>query len=266
MNGLKMRNSGLVLLPLLVASVYSGKILVFPVDGSHWINMKIMIEALHARGHNITVMRASDSWYIEETSLLYTSITLGSSGYFEQEFIQNVISRLLEIMREGSMWARLKLEKEMWDMSLEMFENERKSFISMIEDQELMQSLRDAKYDVFITDPVVMSGPLLGHYLNLPLVFNVRWTIQGEGHFAIAPSPLSYVPLPMLELSDHMSFFERVLNVVMYMITELQIKYYIASNYNELCNEIFGPEVDYFELVQGADLWLFRVDFIFEFP
>ncbi|XP_047007259.1 UDP-glucuronosyltransferase 2C1 [Ictalurus punctatus] len=266
MNGLKMRNSGLVLLPLLVASVYTGNILLFPVDGSHWINMKIMIEALHAKGHNITVMRASDSWYIEETSPLYTSITLGSSALFVQEFIQNVISRLLEIMREGSMWARLKLEKEMWDMSLEMIEKERRQVISMIEDQELMQSLRDAKFDVFITDPVIMSGPILAHYLNLPLVFNVRWTIQGEGHFAIAPSPLSYVPLPMLELSDHMSFFERVVNVVMYIVTELQIKYFIASSYNELCNKIFGPGVDYFELVQGADLWLFRVDFTFEFP
>ncbi|KAG7315516.1 hypothetical protein KOW79_020382 [Hemibagrus wyckioides] len=214
MNGLKMQSSGLVLLSLLVASVYTGKILVFPVDGSHWINMKILIEALHTKGHNITVIRSSDSWYIEETSPLYTSITLPIAGNFDKEFIQNVISRLLEIMREGSTWARLKLEKEMWDQSVEMFEKERRMMISMIEDQELIQSLRNAKYDVFLTDPVVMSGTILSHYLHLPLVFNVRWTINNEGHFTIAPSPLSYVPLPMLELSDHMSFFERVVNVV----------------------------------------------------
>lgn len=52
-----------------------GNILVFPLDGSHWINMKILLEELHARGHSITVMRASNSWYIPEKSPLYTSIT-----------------------------------------------------------------------------------------------------------------------------------------------------------------------------------------------
>ncbi|MCI4393460.1 hypothetical protein PGIGA_G00157800 [Pangasianodon gigas] len=266
MNGQKMQNSGLVLLTMVVASVYTGNILVFPVDGSHWVNMKILIEALHAKGHNVTVIRPSDSWYIEEKSLFYTSITLPIKGNFDQEFFQSVIIRLLEIKREGSMWTRLKLEKEMWDKAVEMVENERKLLISIIEDQELMQSLRDAKYDVFISDPVLMSGVMLSHYLNLPLVLNVRWTVYNEGHFAIAPSPLSYVPLPMIELSDQMSFFERVVNVVMYIVTELQVKYFMASRYNELCNRLFGPGVDFVELVQGADLWLFRVDFIFEFP
>ncbi|KAK3511242.1 hypothetical protein QTP70_033748, partial [Hemibagrus guttatus] len=138
MNGQKMQISGLVLLSLLVASVYTGKILAFPVDGSHWINMKILIEALHAKGHNITVIRASDSWYIEETSPLYTSITLPIAGIFEKEFIQNVISRLLEIMREGSTWARLKLEKEMWDQSVEMFEKERRvNYLELIQAADL---------------------------------------------------------------------------------------------------------------------------------
>lgn len=64
-----------------------GNILVFPVDGSHWINMKVLLEELHARGHNITVIRASTSWYIAEKSPLYTSITLdmneGLENFFE---------------------------------------------------------------------------------------------------------------------------------------------------------------------------------------
>ncbi|KAI5090286.1 UDP glucuronosyltransferase 5 family, polypeptide B4 precursor [Silurus meridionalis] len=266
MNGNKIHNSGLVLLTMLVASVYTGNILVFPVDGSHWVNMKILIEALHAKGHNVTVIRPSDSWYIEATSPCYTSITLPATGNFDQEFIQNLISTNLEIVREGSIWSRLKVEKEIWEKSVEMIEKEKKIIFSIIEDQELMQSLRETKYDVFLTDPVLMSGAFLSKYLNLPLVFNARWTIQGEGHFAIAPSPLSYVPVPMLELPDHMSFVERVVNVVMYIVTELQIKYFMASRYNEVCHQLFGPEINYFELIQGADLWLFRVDFTFEFP
>ena len=63
-----------------------GNILVFPVDGSHWINMKILLEELHARGHSITVIRASTSWYIPEKSSLYTSLTLEMDEGFENFF------------------------------------------------------------------------------------------------------------------------------------------------------------------------------------
>ena len=63
-----------------------GKILVFPVDGSHWINMKILLEELQARGHELTVVRASTSWYIQENSPLYTSITLETDQGLEDFF------------------------------------------------------------------------------------------------------------------------------------------------------------------------------------
>ena len=77
-----------VLIPLLfTATSDGGKILVFPVDGSHWINMKIVIEELHARGHSIDVIRASDSWYIREESPLYSSITIPVDTPFENFFL-----------------------------------------------------------------------------------------------------------------------------------------------------------------------------------
>lgn len=63
-----------------------GNILVFPVDGSHWINMKIVLEELHTRGHNITVIRSSNSWYIPEKSPIYTSITLEMDQGLENFF------------------------------------------------------------------------------------------------------------------------------------------------------------------------------------
>ncbi|XP_062865376.1 UDP-glucuronosyltransferase 2C1-like [Trichomycterus rosablanca] len=266
MNGLKMQLYGLVLFTLLVASVYGGNIVVFPVDGSHWVNMEVLIETLHAKGHNITVIRAIDSWYIKETSPFYTAITLQGKGSFDKNFMGNTVGRLLQIRREGSIWTRLKHDKEMWDTKAEMMENDRQKVLSMIKDEELMQSLKASKYDVCITDPALMVGVIMCHYLKLPLVFNVRWTVHGEGHFAIAPSPLSYVPIPLLEFSDHMSFFQRVQNVLMYFVIQLQIQYFMASPNNALCKEVFGPEVNYFEIVQGADLWLCRVDFTFEFP
>ncbi|NP_001348442.1 UDP glucuronosyltransferase 5 family, polypeptide B3 precursor [Danio rerio] len=256
----------LTLLLVTVPVVESGNVLVFPVDVSHWVNMNVLVEALHAKGHNITVMRMADSWYIKEFSPHYTSVNLKSSGGLSEDFIGPFVSRLMNILREGSTWGRLKLEIEMWQTSLKMIEIEREMITNMIEDQQLMQSLKKAKFDLILTDPAMYGGVMLGHYLKLPIVYNVRWTIFGEGHFAIAPSPLSYVPVPMLEIPDRMSFLERVKNVVMYIITETQIAFLIAPTYNALCERFIGPEVNFGNLVQEADLWLHRADFVFEYP
>ncbi|XP_049325748.1 UDP-glucuronosyltransferase 2C1-like isoform X1 [Astyanax mexicanus] len=266
MNGSTVFTCALVLTSLMVASIQAGNILVVPVDGSHWINMKVLIEALHAKGHKITVIRAAESWYITEKSHLYTSITIPMPGLLDEEFMKGYINRLLEIRREGSMFARLILEKEMWEKAGEMLEKEKKLVMRIVEDKKLVKSLKDAKYDLCLVDPAFLSGVIIGHFLKLPLVFNVRWIAGGEGHFAIAPSPLSYVPMPMLELSDRMTFFQRVFNMVMYTVLNLQVKYFLEPTYNALCDRVFGPGVNYYEIVQGADLWLFRSDFVFDFP
>nr|XP_055062038.1 UDP-glucuronosyltransferase 2C1-like [Misgurnus anguillicaudatus] len=269
MNGQVYLMFGPVFLTLLVMTlpvVHSGNVLVFPVDGSHWVNMKILIEALHSKGHNITVMRMSDSWYIKESSPLYTSITLKNAGGFDEEFLQGFTSNMLNILRDGSTWARLKLEIGLWQGFLEMNKAECDLIVNMLEDQQLMQSLKESKYDLMLTDPAMFGGVILGHYLKLPIVYNVRWAVYSEGHFAIAPSPLSYVPSPIIELSDRMSFFERVKNILMYTISETQVALMIAPYYNKISERFIGPGTSYFTLIQGADLWLHRVDFIFEFP
>ena len=83
------------LMPLLITpSCNGGKILVYSMDGSHWLNMKIMIEELHARGHSIDVIRPSTSWYIEEVSPLYDSINIDQTKHYEgliQGFFENHI-------------------------------------------------------------------------------------------------------------------------------------------------------------------------------
>ncbi len=39
------------------------------------------------------------------------------------------------------------------------------------------------------------AGIFLAHKLKLSMVYNVRWTTPEEGHFEIALSPLSYIPI-----------------------------------------------------------------------
>ncbi|XP_037633819.1 UDP-glucuronosyltransferase 2A2-like [Sebastes umbrosus] len=247
--------------------VKGGKILVYPVDGSHWINMKVLVEELHSRGHELTVMRSLDSWYIKQESHLYKSITINSSSGFDEEGFGLFVTKMVNMRRHGaSLWARISVEYELVEQFYQLNKQLIQMMGEMFENTKLMQSLRDAKYDMVLTDPAIGAGVLLGSRLGLPLVFNVRWTIQGEGHYAIAPSPLSYVPIPGSELTDKMTFPRRIKNLFYFFFTRLQIWYVTEPNYTPFVHRYFGNDVHYMELFQAADIWLMRNDFIFEFP
>uniref|UniRef100_A0A3Q4BEG4 UDP-glucuronosyltransferase n=1 Tax=Mola mola TaxID=94237 RepID=A0A3Q4BEG4_MOLML len=65
---------------------------------------------------------------------------------------------------------------------------------------------------------------------------------------------------------DKMDFFQRINNIICHGM--LVYMYYFVSNppHQAVCNHYFGPDVDVLSLMQGADIWLMRVDFTFEFP
>uniref|UniRef100_A0A3Q1I266 UDP-glucuronosyltransferase n=1 Tax=Anabas testudineus TaxID=64144 RepID=A0A3Q1I266_ANATE len=243
-----------------------GKVLVFPVDGSHWINMEVIIKDLHSRNHQVTVLRPSDSWYIKPDSPHYKTITINSSAGFDEKGFESFVNTLTMLREDASLWSRISIE---YNMMIDMYEIHKKllqTVEGVFENSKLMQSLHDAKYDLLLTDPVYGGGVLLGHRLGLPLVFNVRWTIHSEGHEAIAPSPLSYVPIPGAMLTDKMTFTQRLKNLLFYFFTCLKIWYIVDPIYQPFVHRHFGSDVHYMELFQSADIWLMRNDFTFEFP
>uniref|UniRef100_A0A3B5R5A2 UDP-glucuronosyltransferase 2B31-like n=2 Tax=Xiphophorus maculatus TaxID=8083 RepID=A0A3B5R5A2_XIPMA len=247
--------------------VNGGKVLVFPVDGSHWINMNVIIEELHARGHKVTVLRPSDTWYIKPDSPHYKAITINLSAGFDRQNFGSYVMKTINMRRHGSsVWSRISLEYDLLQTFYQMGKQVLQMVEGIFEDKALMQSLRDAKYDLVLTDPAIGGGVLLGHRLGLPLVFNVRWTIQGEGHQAITPSPLSYIPVPGSEVTDKMTFMQRVKNFLYYIFTCFQIWYVVEPSYKPFVHRHFGSDIYYMELFQSADIWLMRNDFTFEFP
>ncbi|XP_037553489.1 UDP-glucuronosyltransferase 2A2-like [Nematolebias whitei] len=246
---------------------HTGKVLVFPHDGSHWVNMRVLVEELHLQGHAVTVIRAADSWYISETSPHYEAVTVNFAAGGDEDFYRLFVSQVIKIKRSnGSAWARFALDMELKNKFFEFHRKICEMIVYMFENEHLMRSLRETKYDAVLTDPANGGGVFLARYLGLPIVFNARWTVHGEAHFAIAPSPLSYVPLPPSELTDRMTFFERVRNVIFYTMRMHLYKQVVGPHYSALSKRYFGPDVDYFSLFQAADLWLMRVDFVFEFP
>ncbi|KAL6489151.1 hypothetical protein MHYP_G00028920 [Metynnis hypsauchen] len=248
----------------------AGKVLVFPVDGSHWINMNVMIEGLHARGHEVTVVRTSTSWYIKESSPHYKSITvtLPKAVFTEDpDFFVSFLSKMLEINRQGgSPLAFMKFFWEMFSTLAEIHQQASQLVVEMLENKALMEELLATHYDVALIDPGIPAGVLVAHKLELPIVFNVRWITSGEGHFVVAPSPVSYVPTSGCAVSNQMTFGERVKNVLHYILNVCSDRFIVTPPYNALMTRYFGPDANFYHLLQGVDLWLMRVDFVFEFP
>lgn len=239
--------------------------MVFPMDGSHWIQLKVLVEELHSKGHDITVLRPEDSWFIKE-SPHFKTINIKPMSSSEKK-MTDFAAKLAQLrLKQSTIWDHVSTVFEVLNYMYQKHKNVVEVVGEMFENKTLMQQLRDAKYDLVLTDPVLGAGVLLAHRLDLPLVLLARGTVAGDSHSLIAPSPLSYVPVLMAELSDKMTFIERVKNMLNYGLITLQVRYVTESNYNPIVHHYFGPDVHYTELFQAADIWLMRLDFTIEYP
>lgn len=176
--------------------------------------MRVLVEELHSRGHHVTVIWAADSWYISQTSPHYQSVTLNVAFGANDSFFHHFVGEVIKIKRsKGGAWSRFDMElKNNYELHRKICD----AIVHMFENKELIHCFLDSKFDLVLTDPANGGRVLLALYLRLPLVFNARWTVHGEAHFAVAPSPLSCIPLPPSELSDKMNFFDRVQNMLFY--------------------------------------------------
>uniref|UniRef100_A0A147A2Y0 UDP-glucuronosyltransferase n=1 Tax=Fundulus heteroclitus TaxID=8078 RepID=A0A147A2Y0_FUNHE len=246
---------------------HGGRILIVPLEGSHWVNMDIMARALHAHGHSIDVLKTNKSWYIKDDSPNYKTITVPVARAFNHDFIDPIVREIFEIERGKSfVMSFINLRVAMFKAMFDMHGIMSKMASIMLEDEMFMNSLKAKKYDLVLTDPAWGAGIILAHALHLPLVYNVRWVTSGEGHLTLAPSPLSYIPITGSGLTDKMTFLQRVKNLFFYAIWKAQDAFLIEPQYQAVCDKFFGPEVRYRDLLRGADLWLMRVDFVFEYP
>lgn len=259
--------TGLCFLLLSPTGCSGSKILVVPVDGSHWINMEVLLRELHARGHNITVLRSAKSWYIPSNSTIFTSINV---PMLEDEADMNYYNKmLLDVMecRRLPTFVRTFCQRHLITSMLTTgHEILARAAATMIDDPVFIKNLQDEKFDLMLTDPALTLGVLLGSYLKLPMVFNVRWINNGEGHFTIAPSPVSYVPVPGSELHDQMDFLQRINNMLHYLLSVVEQHLIINPAYSDLLQRHFPPGTDLLSLQLSGDIWLVRTNFVFEFP
>ncbi|XP_050925056.1 UDP-glucuronosyltransferase 2C1 [Lates calcarifer] len=259
--------TGLCFLLLKTTCCSGSRILVVPVDGSHWINMEVILRELHSRGHNITVLRSAKSWYIPSNSPIYTSMNVSMlEDDADKNYYNKMLQDVMECRRSLSFKRTFCQQHLITSMLAQGHKILARATATMLDDPVFMKKLQDAKFDLMLTDPALTIGVLLGSYLKLPMVYNVRWINTGEGHFTIAPSLISYVPVSGSELHDQMDFLERTKNMLHYLHSVVEQHFIINPAYSDLFQRHFPPGTDLLSLQRAADIWLLRADFVFEFP
>uniref|UniRef100_A0A5F5Q1W4 UDP-glucuronosyltransferase n=1 Tax=Equus caballus TaxID=9796 RepID=A0A5F5Q1W4_HORSE len=185
----------------------TGKVLVWPMDFSHWINLKVILEELHLRGHEITILVPSPSLMMDHTKIPFNVEVLQLSVTKEvlmEEFNTDLYSVIFELPRL-SWWDMLT---KLAEMNERFFRTLKRVCDSAITNKELLSRLQAAKFDICISDPLSFCGELLAELLNIPFMYSFRFS---EGNVIERlcgglPTPSSYVPGSTTGLTDNMTF------------------------------------------------------------
>lgn len=239
----------------------TGRLLVVPMDGSHWTMMKAVAEELGRRGNTVLVLMPEVSLRLD-SGKHYRSKTF-PVPYTKDHLNQMTKNSMKLIGSTAGLLERISgTFKHMGDiMNLIISTSE-----SLLFDHELVEFLRKQEFDAVLTDPVMPSGPILAFNLSLPAIYMLRGLPCGMDATATAcPNPPSYIPRFFTKYTDCMCFTERVLNMVVYMLEPVMCKLLYGWS-DDVASRFLQRSISMSEILNKAAMWLLRYDFIMEFP
>ncbi|KFP31628.1 UDP-glucuronosyltransferase 2A2, partial [Colius striatus] len=246
-----------------------GKVVVWPTDASHWINVKVVLEELIGRGHEVTVLVPSSNLLIDyrDTSSPFTFEVLQVP--FTQEKLYALMDDFISFWTNEA--SNLFPWEIMWRMKkdLKVFANMSKETCdTLVTNSELVAKLQQAKFDILIADPLCIGGELVAQILEIPFVYTFRFS---EGNVVERlcgglPSPPSYVPASTIGLTDQMSFLERLKNFLFYSYMDLSFFKFWSDELDGYYSNVLGRPTTLCETMGKAEIWLIRTYWDFEFP
>ncbi|XP_012785879.3 UDP-glucuronosyltransferase 1A1 isoform X2 [Ochotona princeps] len=252
---------GLLLCVLSPTVCHASKLLLVPVDGSHWLSMLGLIQQLQQKGHEIVVVASDASLFIKEGA----SYTLKKYPVpFQREEVEESFLMLGRLVFENASFLQRVVttyKKVKKDSALLL-----SACSHLLYNKEVMASLEESSFDAVLTDPFLPCGSIVAQYLALPAVFFLNALPCGMDFKGTqCPNPLSYVPRMMTSASDHMTFLERVKNMLVALMENFMCDV-VYSPYASLASEVLQRDVTIQELVSLASVWLVRGDFVKDYP
>ncbi|XP_037685854.1 UDP-glucuronosyltransferase 2A3-like [Choloepus didactylus] len=267
--GIEKRVLALLLLQLCcVGCGLGGKVLVWPFDMSHWLNMKIILEELTARGHEVTVLVPSDNFIMNHDKPSTPNFKLVPVPNGGQRFM-NIINECLDVsvnvMPKLSFWQSAMI---LQDMFLQSTGEIKILCENVVHNQTLMKKLKETNYNVMIIDPFMPCGELVAELLAIPFVHTLRASVAGvlEKYCGKLPAPPSYVPVPTSGLGDKMTFLERLKNLLISLFFDFWFQSYDVQFWDQFYSEALGRPTTLCETVGKAEIWLIRTYWDFDIP
>ncbi|CAH2301631.1 UDP-glucuronosyltransferase 2C1-like isoform X1 [Pelobates cultripes] len=246
----------------------SEKVLAWPTDGSHWLNLNMILEELAHNGHEVTVLVPSGNMKMDlrKASPIKTELfPVQFSKEQNEKLLDDFFHLWIYELQNMSFWESYAQMKEIM-MEFQLLE--KYTCDGVVKNRELIHKLQAAKFTVLVSDPMAPCGELIAEILQIPFVYTFRFSMANTyerlcGHL---PSPFSYVPGSTVELTDKMSFIERLKNSMFYLFQDVTFYTETSTFWNEYFSEILGRPTSLCEIMGKAEIWLIRTYWDFEYP
>ncbi|XP_045690556.1 UDP-glucuronosyltransferase 2A1 isoform X2 [Phyllostomus hastatus] len=252
----------------LVGITLGGNVLIWPVEGSHWLNIKIIIDELIKKQHNVTVLASSASLYIKPIhtpSLTFEVYKVAFGPEITAEVIRSFVLTWLENRPSPStIW---RFYHEIGKVLEDFHKMCRENCDGVLKNQKLMEKLKKSKFEVLVSDPVFPCGDIIALKLGIPFMYTLRFSPAStvEKHCGKTPYPPSYVPAILSELTDQMPFTDRIRNFISYHLQDY-IFDSLWKSWDSYYSEALGKPTTLCETMGKAEIWLMRTYWDFEFP
>ncbi|NXP16877.1 UD11 glucuronosyltransferase, partial [Scytalopus superciliaris] len=239
----------------------AGKLLVVPMEGSHWLSMKEVLTELSRRGHQIVVV-APDNKILIDSSESYNLKTYPVP--FKKEEMEALMRSFgPKCFRADPFPIRFWNTLQDFRKSASMFEA---SCRALLYNEEMMSYIRDSKFDAVFTDPFNPCGQIVAVHFSIPSVFFMRGVPCAlDIQAAQSPDPPSYVPRMFSLHTDRMTFPQRVKNFLLFLSESFSCSV-AFSPFEALASEFLGRPMTMAQLLSHGSVWLKRLDFAFDYP
>ncbi|CAM4632525.1 unnamed protein product, partial [Lepidochelys olivacea] len=260
-NNLPQISEALLVFLALLSFADGGRLLVVPMDGSHWLSMRAVLDELRHKGHEIVIVAPEINLYIK-TSENYVMKTY-PVPFTKAELEGHFLAFTQEVFEERPLLERFVRLRERLKNASDLILS---TCTHLVYNKELIQYLEERKFDVVFTDAIMPCGQIVAEYLSIPSVFFLRGIPCGLDYKAIqCPNPPSYVPRLLTTNTDHMTFPQRVKNML-FSLLEIVLCDFVYGPYAKLASEFLQREITVTELLSHGSVWLMRFDFVMDYP
>ncbi|XP_040273897.1 UDP-glucuronosyltransferase 2A1-like isoform X1 [Bufo bufo] len=259
----------LLLLPICcLNTVSAGKVLAWPTDASHFLNQIIILEELARKGHDVTVLVHSAFMIVgvdNISSLKFENFSVPFTREKNEKFLDRFLAFWIYELPKMSYWNIYEKTRK---FMAELREQEEQICNGVVKNESLLKQLKENKFDVLVSDPMVLCGELIAELLGVPFVYSIRFSMGNsmERLCGKLPAPFSYVPGSMVELTDNMSFAERLRNLNFYIFQDILFHLLFSEQWDGYFSEALGRPTTLCEIMGKAEIWLIRTYWDFEYP